>query len=190
MQTRVFFVRHAQPDLSVKDDLLRPLTEKGKRDAEKVTKTLRGQNIDVIYSSPLKRAYDTVKDLAQEIGVAINPVDDFRERKIDNVWVNDFREFSRRQWDDFNFKLEHGECLNEVQKRNIEALYEVIETNRGLNIVIATHGTALATIINYFNHDFGYDDFWLMIDKMPYILCFTFDEMELAGMEEWKLVIE
>lgn len=33
--TTVYFVRHAQPDLSVHDDLTRPLTEKGLQDRKK-----------------------------------------------------------------------------------------------------------------------------------------------------------
>ena len=39
--TTVYFVRHAQPDLSVHDDLTRPLTEKGLQDRKKVTDYFR-----------------------------------------------------------------------------------------------------------------------------------------------------
>ena len=50
-----------------------------------------------------------------------------------------------------------------------------------------SYGTALSTIINYFNPNFGYDDFWAIADKMPYIICFKFNDMEFAAMEEIKL---
>ncbi len=55
-----------------------------------------------------------------------NNHDDFRERKIDNVWIEDFNGFCKQQWSDFNYKLTDGESLNEVQIRNIRALEEVV----------------------------------------------------------------
>jgi 2,3-bisphosphoglycerate-dependent phosphoglycerate mutase len=187
LETNIYFVRHAQPDISIKDDMLRPLTEKGMADTKRVTKVLKDRNIEAIYSSPYKRAYDTVKDLAEVTRLEINIVEGFRERKVDNVWVDDFKAFSRRQWEDFNFKLECGECLREVQERNVAALNDVLKNNLGSNIVVGSHGTALSTIINYYNPDFGYEGFWSITDKMPYILCFKFKNMEFIGMEEVEL---
>jgi len=187
VKTNIYFVRHARPDFSIKDDMTRPLTEKGMTDTRKVTRVLSDKNIEAIYSSPFKRAYDTVKDLADENSLEITIVEDFRERKVDDVWVEDFNDFSRKQWEDFNFKLECGECLKEVQERNVTALYYILKRNHGRNIAVGSHGTALSTIINYFNPDFGYDDFWSIVDKMPYILCFKFTDMKFTGMEEVKL---
>ena len=159
LETNIYFVRHAQSDYSNKDEKLRPLTEKGMEDRMRVTKALQDKNIVAVYSSPYKRAYDTVKDLADRYGLEINVVEDFKERKVDNAWVEDFRAFSRKQWGDFNFKLENGECLREVQERNVTAFYDVLKNNLGRNVVVGSHGTALSTIINYFSPDFGYDDF-------------------------------
>lgn len=187
LETNIYFVRHAEPDFSIKDDMMRPLTDKGMADTKRVTKALKNRNIKAIYSSPYKRTYDTVKDLAEATDLEINIVEDFRERKVGNVWVDDFIAYSRKQWADFDYKLEHGESLREVQKRNITALYDILKNNLGRNVVVGSHGTALSTIINYFNPDFGYDDFWSIVDKMPYILCFKFKNMEFIGMEEVEL---
>ena len=41
--THLYYVRHAQPDYSVHDDLTRPLTEKGMRDCALVTDFSHGQ---------------------------------------------------------------------------------------------------------------------------------------------------
>lgn len=102
--------------------------------------------------------------------------------------MEDFKKFSKRQWEDFNFKIEFGDSLKEVQDRNIEALFKVLDDNHGSNIVIGTHGTALSTVINYFNPNFGYDDFWEMVDKMPYILCFNFNGKELENIKEVEVI--
>ena len=95
--TKVFFVRHAEPNYNNHDDLTRELTEKGLRDRELVTEFLADKEIDVVMSSPFKRAYDTVKHFADSRGENILVVDDFRERKIDNVWIPDFNFFCERQ---------------------------------------------------------------------------------------------
>jgi 2,3-bisphosphoglycerate-dependent phosphoglycerate mutase len=112
--------------------------------------------------------------------------DDFRERSV-GAWVDDFRSFAQSQWTDFDYKLEGGECLREVQQRNISALQEVLNENTGKSIAIATHGTALSTIINHFKPKFGYEDFWAIVDKMPYILCFKFDNGNFEALEEVEL---
>lgn len=186
MKTNIYFVRHAEPDFSIKDDLSRPLSEKGAADAKKVTNALINRNINIVFSSPYKRAVDTIKDFASNIGLEIITNDNFRERKV-GIWVEDFKAFSEKQWQDFEFKLSDGESLREVQERNISALFHLLKNNCGRNIAIGTHGTALSTIINHFNPAFGYDDFWNLAYKMPYILCFKFDDMELESMEEIEI---
>lgn len=187
MKTKIYFVRHAEPDFSIKDDMIRPLTEVGMQDSKKVTNSLINKGITSIYSNPFKRAVDTIKHLAITLDFEIKIDNDFRERNI-GEWVEDFRSFSKKQWEDFEFKILQGESLREVQERNIAALFRVLDNNYGKNIVIGTHGTALCTIMNYFNPKFGYDDFWDMIDKMPYILCFSFDGRKLERIEEIEII--
>ena len=49
MKTYIYFVRHAQSDFSVKDEINRPLSKKGLADTKKVTNALMGKNIAAIY---------------------------------------------------------------------------------------------------------------------------------------------
>lgn len=186
MKTKVYFVRHAEPDFSIKDDWIRPLSEKGMADTRRVTNALRDKGIAAVYSSPFKRAVDTVKDFADSAGVEIITRDDFCERRS-GAWVEDFKAYSAKQWENFDFKLPDGESLREVQERNIAALLGVVKENAGRSVAVGTHGTALSTILNYFNPAFGHDAFWGIIDKMPYILCFTFEGVELESVEEVEL---
>jgi len=109
--------------------------------------------------SPYKRAIDTIKDFAERTGLKINIADDFRERKVDSVWIEDFNKFSEMQWGNFEYKLSDGENLNQVQKRNAAALQQILKENMDENIVIGTHGTALSTIINYYDKNFDYKEF-------------------------------
>lgn len=174
--TRAYFVRHAQSDHSIHDDKIRPLTEKGLNDSLRVTDFLQDKNINAIYCSPYKRSIDTILDFAEKHNLKINTVDDFRERQVDSVWIPDFESFSRMQWDDFNYKLNDGESLSEVQLRNVLALNNILGLHKGENIVVGTHGTALSTICNFYDHAFNYNSFSQIVEVLPWIVKMTFCE--------------
>ena len=174
--TTVYFVRHAEPNYNNHDDSLRELSAKGLKDRKLVTAFLADKGIDVALSSPYKRAIDTIRDFTDSFGLHIDIIDEFRERKVDSEWIEDFVSFSQRQWNDFSYKLSDGECLQEVQDRNVSALRSVLGKYQGKNIIIGSHGTALSTIINYYDNAFGYEDFAKIKSKMPWIVEFEFDE--------------
>ena len=69
--TRVYFVRHAQPDHDWKEDRTRPLTEEGKKDSAIVLEFLKDKKIDAFYCSPYKRSVDTIADAAAFFGKEI-----------------------------------------------------------------------------------------------------------------------
>lgn len=181
--TKVYFVRHAEPNYNNRDDMSRELSAKGMADRELVTQFLSDKNIEVVLSSPYKRAVDTVAHFADSKGLNIEIVDDFRERKVDNIWIKDFAFFSKVQWADFGYKLSDGESLNEVQKRNISALNGILEKYKSKNIAIGSHGTALSTIINYYDKSFGYEDFEKIRTVMPWIVEFTFQNTECISIK-------
>lgn len=177
MITTVYFVRHAEPDYSVHDDMKRPLTKKGLNDAMRLPEVFSKIDIDMVVSSPFKRAYSTVEPIASDRGLEVKLINDFRERKIsDGEWIEDFTSFAKNQWLDFNYSLQGGDCLREVQNRNIGALNKLLIEHQGSSIVVGSHGTALSTMINYFDETFGYDEFNKIKAIMPWIVKFTFEE--------------
>ncbi len=185
--TTIYFIRHAQSDHSIRDENIRPLSQKGMNDRGLVTEFLKNKNIDIVLSSPYKRAIDTVEDFSSRYGFEIRLIDDFRERRIDSVWIEDFKAFSEKQWSDFSYRLSDGECLEEVQKRNITAFKEVLKEYADKNIVIGTHGTALSTIINHFDKSYGYEDFMKMVGIMPWVVKMDFDGEHCIGMQKIDL---
>ncbi|MBQ9327950.1 MAG: histidine phosphatase family protein [Solobacterium sp.] len=186
--TKVFFVRHAEPNYNNHNDTLRELSPQGMADRKLVTKFLSDKHIDIVISSPFKRAMDTVADFAEKTGFTIEIIDAFRERKVDSCWIDNFSEFTKRQWSDFTYKLSDGECLKEVQNRNISALEVVLKKYQGKNIVIGSHGTALSTVINYYDKSFGYNDFEHIKHVMPWIVEFDFDEnANCTGINKYRV---
>jgi len=185
--TTIYFVRHAEPDLNIHDDDLRPLSTKGMSDSEFVTQFLKDKKIEIALSSPYKRSVDTILPFAEGAGLTVETIEDFRERKVDDVWIEDFTAFTRRQWDDFSYKLANGECLLEVQNRNIRALEEVLMKYKGKNIVIGTHGTALSTMINYYDNSYGYEDFQVIAQLFPWVVKMEFNDETWMSIEKIDL---
>ncbi len=184
--TTVYFVRHAEPNFDNHDDRSRELSPKGMADRALVTEFLRDKGIDAVFSSPYKRAYDTVFDFAEKMRLVIETVEDFRERKV-GYWVEDFAGFSERQWKDFGYRLSKGESLRQVQDRNIAALEKILIAHRDKSVVIGTHGTALSTVINYYDGDFGYEDFERIKGLMPWIVRFRFDGKDCIAIDEYDI---
>ena len=185
--TTVYLVRHAEPNYDNHDDMSRELSVKGLHDRTLVSTFLQNKHINAVYSSPFKRAIDTVKDFADKNGFNITIIDNFKERKVDSIWIEDFESFSRKQWDDFNYKLSDGECLKEVQERNINELTKILENNNGKNIVIGSHGTAISTIINYYDDSFDYSSFAKIRFLMPWIVKLSFNEKVLISIDSYNL---
>ena len=119
--TQLYFVRHAQPQYSNHDDAERELSPKGMEDRKLVTNFLMDKGIDAVLSSPYTRAVETVRHFADTVRMPIIHMQEFRERTIAEKWIDDFDTFCRSQWADFDYRLDGGECLREVQQRNIAA---------------------------------------------------------------------
>lgn len=188
--TTVYFVRHAEPNYENHDDLTRELSSRGLEDRKLVTRFLNTKGIDVVLSSPYKRAVDTVKDFADANGLGIIVIEDLRERCVGNEWIDDFNGFCQKQWGDFGYKLLDGENLREVQDRNITALRRILKDHKDKNIAIGSHGTAISTIINFFDSSFGYKDFEKIKALMPWIVRFSFEGAHCVEIEKYNLFEE
>ncbi len=185
--TTVWFVRHAEPNYNNHDDRSRELSPKGMKDRKLVTEFLADKSIDAVLSSPYKRAADTVQDFADAYGFAVETIEDFRERAVDSGWIEDFQGFAKRQWEDFDYKLSDGETLREVCGRNIAALKDVLKRYQNQNMVIGTHGTALSTIIHYYQPKFSFPQFEKIQGLMPWVVEFTFEGDHCTGITGYNL---
>ncbi|MBN8192671.1 histidine phosphatase family protein [Bacillus sp. NTK074B] len=171
--TKLYLVRHAH-SIYTPEELTRPLSERGKRDASYVTEQLMGEEIDVVCSSPYKRAMETVEGIALYIGQKIRVVDEMRERTLTDFPVENFEEAISMVWADPEFSLEGGESNLTAQNRGVQGIMNIVEEYNGKNVVIGTHGNIMVLIMNYF--DKSYDiEFWKGLE-MPDIFCLTFED--------------
>ena len=142
--TEFYLVRHAQPNYQNRSETDRELTPKGASDCRYVTQYLEDHGVTTMYSSPYRRAVDTVRGYAEKHSLPITFDSDLRERGIDDSWVTDFKDFMRRQWADFSYKLPGGESLSEVQTRVVTAIRRIAKAHPGESIAAGGHGTGKA----------------------------------------------
>ncbi len=186
--TNLYFVRHAEPNYDNHDDMSRELTPQGLIDRYKAKNFLSDKDINLVLSSPYKRSVDTVQPVADAIGqTEIETYYDLRERTVCDEWLYCFDDYARNQWTDFTYKLEGGECLGEVQARNVAAINEIVKKYNGRNIAIGSHGTALSTIIHYYTGGkWGFDDFQRIKKVMPFVVKLSFDGENCLGCEVFE----
>lgn len=171
--TKVYFVRHAQSDWRSGSDRERGLTAEALEDRKVVLDFLRDKPVDAFWCSPYRRSLDTIREAAEFFALPIHTDERLREREAAPGGNN--RELFRRRWADFDWHEPGGESLRSVQERNVAALTEILEQNRDKTIVIGTHGTALSTILNYYDPAYDCDAFLRVIDWMPFVVELDFE---------------
>lgn len=162
--TKLFFVRHAHSTYT-SDEVNRPLSEQGSIDAKLVTELLKPKKIDVVVSSPYKRALQTVEEVAEYIDIGLEIIDGFKERTLTATPANNFNLAITKVWEDFNFSWEGGESNIVAQKRGVEATFNLLDKYKDKNVVIGTHGNIMVLIMNFFDNQYDFS-FWENLD-MP-----------------------
>lgn len=153
--TAIYFMRHSEAlksnniknidSLQVQNEKW-PLTENGENIAKEKSRMDELQDFDIVYSSNYVRAISTAKYFTPE---KINIDENFGERKFGiNNWNELPSDFGERQFNDFNYKIGNGESINEVIKREEEALSEILNNYKEKKILIVGHSTALAALFS------------------------------------------
>ena len=151
----IYFMRHSEAlkynninnsdSLQIQNEKW-PLTEKGENIAKEKSRIEELQNFDIVYSSNYVRAISTAKYFTLD---KINIDERFGERKFGiNSWDELPVDFGERQFNDFNYKIGNGESINDVIKREEEALINVLNNNKDKKILIVGHSTALAALFS------------------------------------------
>ena len=152
-----YLVRHAHAGWTPDEN--RPLSARGRADAERVAGVLGGFPIAAIYSSPARRAWETVAPLATRLGLPIHVVPDLRERKLCDGTVDDFSAAVRATWADPSFAHPGGESNAAAQRRGVAVVRRLMERHPTGHVVLGTHGNLLALVLQHF--DAGVDfAFW------------------------------
>ncbi len=150
--TRLYLVRHGETlwNSSGKyqgvTDI--PLSEEGHRQADVLAERFVKLDLDKIYSSPLSRAYDTAKRVADKKNIDV--ISDWHFREINfGEWeghtVPELKEKYGRPYLDFldnpyEMPFPGDGALKTVQKRVEEGMESILGENEDKNIMIVSHG--------------------------------------------------
>ena len=147
---RLHLIRHGETDWN-RDGRFQghadpPLNELGREQAEELAVQLGAEEITAVYSSPLRRAFETARTVAQAHGLAAAPVDGLREVDVGSWQALTRQEVEERfpeqfrRWLDYGQGWDDGETYEEMGMRAIAALQELAAHNDGERIVAVTHG--------------------------------------------------
>lgn len=164
MKTIVYLTRHGQTEWNIEKRLQgrgdSPLTKSGIERAQELRDRIDTIEIDIIYTSPIKRAYDTANILKgnKEIAVVTDNglmemcFGDYEGRKTDDV------KKENPEWDidlimhgDVNLSAPNGENLESVRNRVKNSMDFIINENRGKSVLVVAHGITLKALMYYFN---------------------------------------
>ncbi|MEI8024227.1 MAG: histidine phosphatase family protein [Actinomycetota bacterium] len=137
----------ADPELSVE----------GHDQSARLANYLATESIDAIYSSPMKRAFQTAEPLATKIGLPISIVDDVAEYdRLSNEYIpiEELRAANDERW----HKLVAGgwqsdsDTLESFRHRVVSSLEQLISQHASQRIVVTCHG---GVINQYIAHILG-----------------------------------
>jgi broad specificity phosphatase PhoE len=159
----IFLVRHAHSAFSPNE--MRSLSEAGQAAATRVADVLECHAIGAIHSSPYTRAVETVQPLADRLHVPIRIDAELRERQLSSRPADDFLQQLEATWRDFDLAHPGGESSSMAQARMTRAISRILHATDGRDIVIASHGNAIALFLRTLDGsvDFG---FWARM-SMP-----------------------
>lgn len=150
----IYFVRHAKAG---GQEVSAALTEKGVEQAFKLVDFFATKPIEKIYSSPFKRAIDTIQPLATFKNLKVVIDDRLSERVLSGVPLVDWQAKLKQSFEDFDLELEGGESHSAGMKRAVSIIEEVLASNYD-HIILVSHGNLTTLLIRYFNESFGFDD--------------------------------
>ena len=153
--TTLYIVRHGETDSNIAHTCLghkdMPLNTTGEEQARGLIEKFRSIPLDVIYSSPLKRAVDTAAGIAEmkalkiimNNGLIERDFGDWDDMTFEEIEAKYPREYAEWQENWTSFKIPNGESSDEAQARISAAVDKILSENEGKSVLIVTHlGTA------------------------------------------------
>ena len=154
---KLILVRHGET-LSNRENRVQGITDMelsdyGRAQADKLAVSLKGEPIERIVSSPLRRAYETAKAISRFHGAMIEENSDLQEMNhgdFENLTIQELREKHisiLKQWenDPASVIMPNGESLHDLQRRAWNAIEGITKTAR--NAIVVTHNMTIRTIL-------------------------------------------
>jgi len=133
------------------------INEEGREQARKLRDRLAEEDISKIYSSSMTRAVETAEIVAEPHDLEVEKAGELKEvarAKFEGERFEDLiEEVSNSETEDYLWKPEGGESLEELKERGAEFLNSIKEKNEGEKVVVISHGgTISSTLMGILDH--------------------------------------
>ncbi len=137
----------------------RILSIEGEEESRKLINTEYLQYINKIYTSNYVMAIGTAKYLANFLDLQINIKKELGERVIGTLGDKKIRFVNESQENDFDYKLNGGESLNDVKKRMLKFINNILINEENRTIALFTHNVAITSLLTeYCEKGFNLDN--------------------------------
>ena len=171
----IYFVRHCE-SIKTGSDRGRGLTDAGQEQAQELVAFFQALPIDAIYSSPMQRAMDSVRPLAEQRGLRIYEAA-FQERRFqetdERLSPERLEELLKRSFQNDDYAQSGGESNQIARNRVLVAIDQLRKTHPHHRVVVATHGLVLALVLEHYTERPANE--WLGAMGSPAIHQLTFD---------------
>lgn len=154
----IIVIRHGETDWNVEGRYQGqadpPLNQRGFEQAHELADELTNSHLELIYTSPLKRAYQTARIIAEHLHIPINT--DSRLSEIhQGEWQTRLRAeiegqfpdlFQRWETEPWEVSPPNGEHLTDVQARVYAAIEDIVDRYPDQRIGLVTHRIPIALI--------------------------------------------
>ena len=121
-----------------------PLSETGRQQAIKLAEWLETETIDAIYSSPLKRAYETAQPIATRMSTSIGIEAGLAEFDADASFYIPLEELKKTDYQSWKDFMEGGyqqpEEFAAFCERVLSAIESIVRKHRGQRVALVCHG--------------------------------------------------
>jgi broad specificity phosphatase PhoE len=115
-----------------------PLNELGRAQAGELAETLAGEELEAIYASDLRRAFETAEIVGARLGLPVTSDPDLREIDVGS-WSGLTRaELEGREWD--------GESKELHRRRVLSAVRRIAARHPEGRVLVVTHGGSLRRV--------------------------------------------
>jgi broad specificity phosphatase PhoE len=160
---RIIFTRHGESQANIERiisnrDLPHALTTLGRDQAQSLAQSLGRHDIGSVHTSPILRAVQTARIVAEELGADMTISDALREidcglmegRGDQEAW----QAYNRclEAWElrrEYDFRIMGGESFNEAKQRFVPYIKELCAVDQGDkgNVLIISHGNILRQML-------------------------------------------
>jgi 2,3-bisphosphoglycerate-dependent phosphoglycerate mutase len=165
----LLLLRHAEsrPDHALPEANW-PLSDRGREQAQRLIDALTAQRPEHLFSSPYRRARDTIAPYAATSGLAVTTEPAFAECTFRTGYVADWPAPIARAWANRTYAGAGCKSADACQTRMLAGVEALVRRFAGRRLLICSHGNAIGLLLNAIDPAFGFAQWQAMTTPALY----------------------